>query len=71
MLHMVDNPHNGVAFCTGSYGTNRENDLPGMIRALKGRIHFVHVRNLKFTQTQTLRRRHTCLLTGVLTCMRL
>lgn len=48
MLRMVDNPHNGVAFCTGSYGTNRENDLPGMIRALKGRIHFVHVRNLKF-----------------------
>ena len=24
------------------------NDLPDMIRALKGRIHFAHVRNLKF-----------------------
>ncbi len=48
MMHMVDNPHNGVTFCSGSYGTNRENNLPDMIRSLKGRIHFAHVRNLKF-----------------------
>ena len=48
MMEMVDNPHNGVTFCSGSYGTNLENDLPDMIRALKGRIHFAHVRNLKF-----------------------
>ena len=40
--------HNGVTFCSGSYGTNLENDLPDMIRSLKGRIHFAHVRNLKF-----------------------
>ncbi len=48
MMKMVDNPHNGVAFCSGSYGTNPENDLPGMIRSLKGRVHFAHVRNLRF-----------------------
>ncbi|HKM22246.1 MAG TPA: mannonate dehydratase [Lachnospiraceae bacterium] len=48
MMKMVDNPHNGVTFCSGSYGTNLENDLPGMIRSLKGRLHFAHVRNLKF-----------------------
>lgn len=48
MVKMVDNPHNGVTFCSGSYGTNLENDLPGMIRSLEGRIHFAHVRNLKF-----------------------
>ena len=48
MMQMVDNPHNGVTFCSGSYGTNLENDLPDMIRSLKGRIHFAHVRNLKF-----------------------
>ena len=48
MMHAVDDVHNGVTFCSGSYGTNLENDLPGMIRALKGRIHFAHVRNLKF-----------------------
>lgn len=48
MMKMVDNPHNGVTFCAGSYGTNPDNDLPAMIRALKGRVHFAHVRNLKF-----------------------
>lgn len=48
MMHMVDDVHNGVTFCSGSYGTNLENDLPDMIRSLKGRIHFAHVRNLKF-----------------------
>lgn len=48
MMKMVDNPHNGLTFCSGSYGTNLENDLPDMIRSLKGRIHFAHVRNLKF-----------------------
>ena len=48
MMKMVDNPHNGVTFCSGSYGTNLQNNLPEMIRALKGRIHFAHVRNLKF-----------------------
>ncbi len=48
MLKVVENPHNGVTFCSGSYGTNLKNDLPDMIRSLKGRIHFAHVRNLKF-----------------------
>lgn len=48
MMKMVDNPHNGVTFCSGSYGTNLENNLPDMIRSLKGRVHFAHVRNLKF-----------------------
>ena len=48
MMKAVDNKHNGVTFCTGSYGTNLNNDLPDMIRSLKGRIHFAHIRNLKF-----------------------
>ncbi|NCB94556.1 MAG: mannonate dehydratase [Clostridia bacterium] len=48
MMSMVDDPHNRVTFCSGSYGTNLQNDLPDMIRSLKGRIHFAHVRNLKF-----------------------
>lgn len=52
MTKMVDNPHNGVTFCSGSYGTNRENDLPDIIRSLKGRIHFAHVRNLKFNSAE-------------------
>ncbi len=48
MMKMVDDPHNGVSFCTGSFGTNLKNDLPDMIRSLKGRIHFAHIRNLEF-----------------------
>ena len=48
VMNMVDNPHNGVTFCSGSFGTNPNNDLPDMIRSLKGRIHFAHIRNLKF-----------------------
>lgn len=52
MTKMVDNPHNGVTFCSGSYGTNRENDLPDIIRSLKDRIHFAHVRNLKFNSAE-------------------
>ncbi len=48
MMKMVDNKHNGVTFCTGSFGTNLKNDMPDMIRSLEGRLHFAHVRNLKF-----------------------
>lgn len=48
MMEMVPNKHNGVTFCTGSYGTNLGNDLIDTIHMLKGRIHFAHVRNLRF-----------------------
>lgn len=48
MMKMVDDPHNGITFCSGSYGTNLNNNLTDMIRSLKGRIHFAHVRNLRF-----------------------
>jgi mannonate dehydratase len=47
LMRMVDNAHNGVTLCTGSLATNPKNDIPGIIRSLKGRIHFAHVRNLK------------------------
>ncbi len=46
VMKAVDAPFNGLTFCAGSFGTNPENDLPGIIRALPGRIHFAHVRNL-------------------------
>ncbi len=48
MLSAVDNVHNGLTFCAGSFGTNPENDLPDMIRSFAGRVHFAHVRNLQF-----------------------
>lgn len=52
LMRAVDDVHNGVTFCSGSYGTNLKNDLPEMIRALKGRIHFAHVRNLRFNSPE-------------------
>ena len=48
MMDMVDNKHNGVTFCSGSYESYLGDHFPDMIRSLKGRIHFAHVRNLKF-----------------------
>jgi len=47
LINMVDNPLNGITLCTGSLGSNPDNDIPGIIRSLKGRIHFAHVRNVK------------------------
>ena len=46
VMKAVDAPFNGLTFCAGSFGTNPDNDLPGIIRALPGRVHFAHVRNL-------------------------
>lgn len=47
MLGAVDHPCNGVTLCTGSLGSNPKNDIPAIIRALKGRIYFVHARNVR------------------------
>jgi len=47
LVNMVDNPYNGVTLCTGSLGSSPANDIPDIIRSLKGRIHFAHVRNVK------------------------
>lgn len=47
LLKLVDSPANGVTLCTGSLGSNPQNDIPDIIHALKGRIHFAHVRNLR------------------------
>lgn len=46
-LDLVDSPYNGLTFCTGSLGTNPDNDLPAMIREFHDRIHFAHIRNVK------------------------
>lgn len=47
LLEAVDSPNNGLTFCTGSYGANPENDLPGMVKRLGDRIHFIHLRSVK------------------------
>jgi len=48
LMAEVDDIHNGVTFCSGSFGSNPKNDLVGIIHKLKGRIHFAHVRNIRY-----------------------
>ena len=48
LLKAVDKPYNGITLCTGSLGSNRNNDIPEIIKACEGRIPFAHVRNLKY-----------------------
>lgn len=50
VLDLVDSPANSLCFCTGSLGSNPENDIPAMIRHFgeKGRIACAHVRNVKY-----------------------
>ncbi|MCL2203538.1 MAG: mannonate dehydratase [Defluviitaleaceae bacterium] len=53
-LDLHPSKHNGLTLCTGSLGASRANDVPALIREFgaEGRIHFAHVRNLKF-ETET------------------
>src|SRR5690554_6665349 len=39
---------NGLTFCTGSLAARRDNDLPRFIEKFGDRIHFAHLRNLKY-----------------------
>ena len=47
LVGFIDSPSNGITFCTGSLGANKNNDLPKMIEKFKNRIHFLHLRNVK------------------------
>ncbi|MCL2601376.1 MAG: mannonate dehydratase [Treponema sp.] len=49
IISLSDNKYHGVTLCTGSLGTNQANDIPAIIRSLKGRVHFTHVRNVLHT----------------------
>lgn len=48
LVNLVDSPCNGITVCSGSLGSSPENDIPDIIRSLKGKIHFAHVRNLVY-----------------------
>jgi len=47
ILDAVPSMRNGITFCTGSLGARLDNDLPGMIRRLGDKIHFLHLRNVQ------------------------
>lgn len=47
LIQSCPSPANGICFCTGSYGTRPDNDLPGMIKRLGDHIHFLHLRSTK------------------------
>lgn len=47
LITEVPSEYNGVTLCTGSLSSNPDNDIPDIIRSLKGRVHFAHVRNTK------------------------
>lgn len=48
-LSLVDAPANGLTLCTGSLGCSACNDVEHLIRkyGAMGRIHFLHLRNVK------------------------
>jgi len=50
IMNLNDSPSNCICLCTGSLGSNPENNLPEIIRFFgeKGKIACGHVRNLKY-----------------------
>ena len=50
LVALNNSPRNSICLCTGSLGSNRENDIPAIIRHFgqMGRISCLHIRNIKF-----------------------
>ena len=53
LLLLVDDPANGLALCSGSFGADQKNDVPAIIREFGNRIHFAHVRNIKHLDSKS------------------
>lgn len=51
-LNLVDSKYNGLTFCTGSLGSASFNNIVEMVDkySSQGRIHFMHVRNVKLLE---------------------
>ena len=50
IINIYNSPNNTVCLCTGSLGSNPENDIPAIIRYFgeKKRIGCLHIRNIKY-----------------------
>ena len=46
LVKAVDSAANGITLCSGSLGAHVRNDLPGMMKRLGHRVHFLHLRNV-------------------------
>jgi mannonate dehydratase len=50
-LSLVDSPYNGLTFCVGSLGADPNSNMVDLVKKYSsmGRIHFMHIRNIKLT----------------------
>ena len=47
LLSHVDHSANGLTLCAGTFGVRSDNDVIAIAREFAGRIHFVHLRNVR------------------------
>ncbi|MFP9098983.1 mannonate dehydratase [Flavobacterium sp. RHBU_24] len=47
IIQGVNEEHNGICFCTGSLGAGVTNDITDIFEAVKHRVNFIHLRNVK------------------------
>ena len=47
LIQEVPSLHNGLCFCTGSFGVIASNNLPEMVKLFSERIHFIHLRSTR------------------------
>ncbi len=46
ILNSVNQPFNGICYCTGSLGAGMDNNLVEIFEAVKERVYFLHLRNV-------------------------
>ena len=52
VLDLNPSPYNGLCLCLGSFSSRRGNDAVDAVKTFMDRIHFSHVRNIRFTDEE-------------------